>query len=299
MTPSVDKDMKQTRLKNLLVLLLIALTSCQASATRQSMRSDPAQASAGSRNSVSDNKSVAQNPGKLIHVIVALCDNEFQGIVPVPPSLGNGDDPPTNLYWGAGYGVKSFFRKSKDWTLISEVKNPTPVILERCIFKLKGQEIYMVADAYRGREIKQSTIDFLDYAAGRRSEPVATSMNSKPLTLNAGGSADLIAYVGHDGLMDFALAQYPQKADDRPRDAVILACVSKSYFNRPLRRTGANPLLWTTGLMAPEAYVLKAAVDGWILKESGEKIRTRAAQAYHKYQKCGLKAAMNLFSNGW
>jgi len=51
--------------------------------------------------------------------------------------------------------------------------------------------------------------------------------------------------------------------------------------------------------MAPESYVLKAAVDGWILNESGEQIRARAAEAYHKYQKCGLKAAMNLFSNGW
>jgi len=27
------------------------------------------------------------------HVVVALCDNEFQGIVPVPASLGNGADP--------------------------------------------------------------------------------------------------------------------------------------------------------------------------------------------------------------
>lgn len=292
--------MKRARLKSLLILLLAILAGCYGK-SGQTAHGDPAQARAsdGSRSSVATNKSAAKNPGKLIHVIVALCDNEYQGIVPVPPSLGNGDDPPSNLYWGAGYGVKSFFKKSKDWTLISEVKNPTPAILERCVFKRRDREVYMVADAYRGREIKQSTIDFLDYASGRSSADAQTSSNSKPLTLNAGGGADLIAYVGHDGLMDFTLPQYPQKADDRQRDAIILACASKSYFNKPLRRAGANPLLWTTGLMAPEAYVLKAAVDGWILNESGEKIRIRAAEAYHKYQKCGLKAAMNLFSNGW
>jgi hypothetical protein len=31
--------------------------------------------------------------GKMVYVIVALCDNVNQGIVPVAPALGNGDDP--------------------------------------------------------------------------------------------------------------------------------------------------------------------------------------------------------------
>lgn len=30
---------------------------------------------------------------KTIHVYVALCDNVYQGIVPVPKAIGNGDDP--------------------------------------------------------------------------------------------------------------------------------------------------------------------------------------------------------------
>ena len=38
---------------------------------------------------------------RTIHVVVALCDNENQGIVPVPEKLGNGKEPLTNLYWGA------------------------------------------------------------------------------------------------------------------------------------------------------------------------------------------------------
>ena len=31
-------------------------------------------------------------PPRSIHVLVALCDNVHQGIVPVPKSLGNGQD---------------------------------------------------------------------------------------------------------------------------------------------------------------------------------------------------------------
>ena len=40
------------------------------------------------------------------HVIVALSDNELQGIVPRTATLGDGDRPQSNLYWGAMYGVK-------------------------------------------------------------------------------------------------------------------------------------------------------------------------------------------------
>jgi hypothetical protein len=51
--------------------------------------------------------------------------------------------------------------------------------------------------------------------------------------------------------------------------------------------------------MAPEAYTLKAALDGWIAHEDGEAIRLRAAHAYDGYQHCGLRPAERLFATGW
>ena len=73
---------------------------------------------------------------RYIHVYVALCDNEYQGIVRVPQSLGNGKDPARNLYWGAMYGVKTFFKKyASEWQLIKKVDTDNPVILERLLFK--------------------------------------------------------------------------------------------------------------------------------------------------------------------
>lgn len=240
-----------------------------------------------------------RNPGKVIHVIVALCDNEHQGIVPVPAKIGNGEDPANNLYWGAAYGVKTFFSKSADWKLLSRTFNPGSNILERCVFKHQSREVYLIADAYRGAEIKQSLVDFFEYASGGNSAAINASADSSPARLMIGGSADLIVFVGHNGLMDFNLSQYPKRKDDKHRAAVMLCCASRNYFSEPLRQTGASPVLWTTGLMAPEAYVLKTAIDGWMLGENGEAIRTRAAVAYNTYQKCGLKAARNLFASGW
>src|SRR5882757_8911186 len=97
------------------------------------------------------------NPFPVIHVFVALCDNVNQGIVPVSASLGNGDNPKTNLYWRAGFGVKTFFLRNKDWELVNETNNPAPSILERLMFRHKATNTMLVADAYRGREIAQAT----------------------------------------------------------------------------------------------------------------------------------------------
>jgi len=240
---------------------------------------------------------MAQTPPRVIHVFVALADNQHQGIVPVPAALGNGDDPGRNLYWGAGGGVKTFFARSKEWELIWTAK-PAPPVLERCIFKYRTADVYLVADAYQGAQIKQATLDFLNAASG--GPPLKISMiGTRNVNINAGGSADIIAYVGHDGLMDFTLPKVPRNQSESRRDVIILACASKQYFTSAIRSSGAHPLLWTTNLMAPEAYTLKAALDGWIAKESAEQIRQRAAEAYSHYQKCSVKAARGLLVTGW
>ena len=53
-----------------------------------------------------------QSKPRVVHVFVALTDNEHQGIVPAPPVLGNGDDPARNPYRGAAFGVRTFFKES-------------------------------------------------------------------------------------------------------------------------------------------------------------------------------------------
>jgi len=236
---------------------------------------------------------------RTIHVFVALADNQHQGIVPVPARLGNGLDPVRNLYWGAAAGVKTFFVRSPDWILLSCTEKPKAEVLERCVFKHRRHEVYLVADAYRGDAIQQALLEFFAAAAGAGPESITLSLAPHPITLTMRGGSNVVAYVGHDGLMDSRLPFLTKKKNDIHRDAIILACASKQYFAEALRATGAYPLLWTTGLMAPEAYTLKSTLDGWIEHESNEEIRQRAASAYDKYQKCGLQGARRLFATGW
>lgn len=241
----------------------------------------------------------AQTKPRTIHVFVALADNEHQGIIPVPAALGNGDDPARNLYWGAAFGVRTFFKKSAEWKEISLAQKPKTYILERSIFEHRASGTILVADAYEGSEIKRALEDFFNAAAGLNSELISFPSTSAGHPENLSASADLVAYVGHDGLMDFSLQLELPNPTGATRSAIILACASRSFFKDLLRKTGAEPLLWTTGLMAPEAYTLKAALDGWILGESKEQIRQRAAGAYSRYQKCRVSAALRLFSNSW
>jgi hypothetical protein len=232
-------------------------------------------------------------------VFVALADNVNQGIVPVPAKLGNGLDPEHNLYWGAAGGVKTYFARSLDWRLVSEKPGPKREVLQRCVFKHRAADVYMVADAYRGDHIQAGITDFLQAAAGANPERVSVTAHRTEVSLAAGGDANLVAYIGHDGLMDFRLTSLPQQMNAKHREAIVLACISKTYFAGPLRATGAHPLLWTTGLMAPEAYTLKSALDGWIGAEPPEHIRERAAAAYDRYQKCGIRGARRLLVSGW
>ncbi len=232
---------------------------------------------------------------KTIHVFVALCDNKYQGIVPVPERIGDGKNPNTNLYWGCGYGVRSYFKlKTKDWNLVKTIKSTNSKILERILFKHATKDVYLLADAYDGEHIKTCTEDFLKASNGQK--PISISYNNTEL--NFGGKSNLLSYVGHDGLMDFEV-NIDYKLSKGIREVIILACYSKEYFKPHIEKAGAYPLLWTTHLMAPEAYTLKAAIDGWLLNEKEEIIEERAAQTYHKYQKCGIKGARNLFTTGF
>lgn len=236
----------------------------------------------------------ANNHTRTIHVMVALCDNKHQGIVKVPSAIGNGQQASTNLYWGAAYGVKTFFKKSKEWKLISTQKiNDT--IVERLLFKHATESVYLVADAYDGRYIKTATIDLIRASYGLDKKTIMAGSEK----IGIGGNADVLAYCGHDGLMDFDLPQEYTKADNKTRSIIILACYSKSYFSPHLQAAGIQPLVWSRGLMSPEAYTLHAALSAWIQSKSAANIREAAATAYSTWQHCSLKAARNLLVNGW
>lgn len=264
------------------------------------------------------------------HVVVALADNEAQGIVPVPPALGDGDDPDGNLYWGARYGVATWFARdaaeARGWERVALAETAVGAgtgeealpegVLRRVVFRRDVErdgvkaEAYVVADAWRGAAIREATLAFLRYAAGAETIAVRAAAAGNdagqdarnPVEIRAGGRAHVVAFVGHDGLMDFTIPadEAPERdADAPPRAAIVLACASEPYFRPLLERAGAWPMVTTTDLMAPEAYSLQAALDAWFDGPEGAgAMRAAAAEAYDRFQGCGSRAASRLFAVG-
>lgn len=231
---------------------------------------------------------------KTIHVFVALCDNEHQGIVPVNSKLGDGKSLRTNLYWGAGYGVKNFFKvKTDQWEYLRSYPAQDSIILERLLFKHKLEDVYLLADAYDGEWIKPCTEDFLLAANGQNS--VCIDYNGVPLDF--AGESNLVAYVGHDGLMEFDVEL---EFIENPKDsieAIVLACDSEGFFTADLASAEAKPILLTTSFMAPEAYTLEAALNTWVEGKGEVAIVESAAKAYSTYQKCSYNWALTLFTS--
>lgn len=240
---------------------------------------------------------------KVIHVVVALCDNQYQKIAPVPAALGNGQDPKHNLYWGAAYGFKTFFAKQKEWQVVQTNHSSNSNILDEIIYKHRTQDIYIIAQAYNGKYIDETTRDFMAYSAGQ--QPLTFEVNQ--VTIDAGGRADLVIYIGHDVLMEWSwqndlpdewhfqtLAKEHQQ-QQKSRYAAVFACQSRQYFSPALSRTGITPLILTTQNMAPEAYSVHAMIDGWVNGLSKSQIRYNVAASYSQYQKL-TKPALSLFA---
>lgn len=225
-------------------------------------------------------------PAKTVRIIVALVDNQHQGIVPVPPLIGNGQDARNNLYWGALYGVKTHFRKSPLWAAADHNMRPRDGILDRARFTLKDRAkpytLTVTAEAWAGDRMTDAITEFYDGLSGP-------------------DAADLTVFVGHNGLMDAPVtaprlsAQTIAHNRTTGRAAIILACYSDRYFSDTLRAFGVEPLVMTTGLMAPEAYSLDPAIRSWADGGDANAARTAAAAGYAKYQKIPLRNAKRLF----
>jgi hypothetical protein len=212
---------------------------------------------------------------KRVRAFVALCDNKSQGIVPVPARIGNGDDPETNLYWGCDDGLGAYFPHRAHWRVAKREKSIAPHLLRRLTLQHTSVGIELVASAYRGSQMSRCLQDFERAAAC--------------------GKYDLVAFLGHNGLMDAPLAPPVRVAGNRT-EVVALCCLSERYFAARLRALGCRPLLMTTQLMYPGSFLLDAAIKCWREGGSRKEIRLAAARAYARNQRISVRAASGIFA---
>jgi hypothetical protein len=221
--------------------------------------------------------SVAAQAEFQVRVFVALCDNKTQGIQPVGAKIGDGDKPEANLYWGCDDGFYSVFKRSAAWKTLSSTKDDAGVIMRRLEMQHSSKQIHLVAEAYRGSEMRRCVTDFEGAAASH--------------------AADLVVFIGHNGLMDFTLPPPAKGPNPRPTEAVVLCCRSASYFSPRLLAAGVRPVLMTQQLMYPGSFLLRDALAVWSPGKPTAPLREAAAKAYAENQKISVKAAKSVFAD--
>lgn len=235
---------------------------------------------------------------KVIHTYVALCDNQSQGIAPVPEKIGNGDDPANNLYWGCSDGARSFFNRSKHWKRLStSTVAAQPAILERLIYQHQGTQTIHVIDAWRGSNIQACMTKFIQSMAGQHYENLSLTTPLGKHRVNLGGGADFLCFIGHNGLMEFSVPALPANPKRKKSgDLMVLCCQSQRFFKKHSGAGKHQSRVMTASNMYPGAFILHDVLEGWLKKESNEKLRLRAAQAYANNQKISVKSALHVFA---
>jgi hypothetical protein len=85
--------------------------------------------------------------------------------------------------------------------LIKSIGTSNPYILERVLFKHATKDVFILAEAYDGEQIKSCTINFLKASNDQNIEYINHHKQKSPF----GGDPNLISYIGHEGLIDFEL----------------------------------------------------------------------------------------------
>ncbi len=242
----------------------------------------------------------------MVTIYVPLCDNQFQGIIPVPPLLGNGDDPKSNLYWGAGGGFYGYFKKNRDYREVYR-RTGNDTILETVVFERtvkpnnfwkdygvqKPYRIYLVGKAYRGRYINKAMLDFVTAVRCDSGEEILLADSTR---IGIDGKGRIVGYMGHNGLLD-AKTDFSGITENRTHNkgSFVFGCFSVYFFYDLLKGENSEILVLTNNLMCPEAYNLDAVIESLVNGESGDVLLARVARTYDHWQHCGYRGARKLF----
>jgi hypothetical protein len=246
----------------------------------------------------------------VVQVHVPLCDNSVTRCGNA--KLGDGNQPSTNLYWATtpGFG-KWFERRGTGWTRLLLATDPEATgdddVLELRVYRQsiaaaaswrkrgapRRFDVVLVIHAWRGTAIDRA----LDAYARDASQATPRSITlADGSTLAAGGAAQLVAFVGHNRLMDLDAYAWPEPGEVA-KGTIAIACHTAAYMKREVSAATRVPLLMTTDFLFSNAAPLEASVLAFARGEGYAAIRRTAAQAYAGVRKRELRHVFGAFTN--
>ncbi len=229
----------------------------------------------------------------VVEVHVPLCDNTI--IRCGNPKLGDGDSPATNLYWATSPGFGHWFkRRHSGWTEVSvdtehtgdadvlETRTYRRTIATPAAWRERGAprryELEVVVHAWRGSAIDRALAAYARDISGK------------------GSAAQLVAFVGHNRLMDLDEFTWPAPGK-LAQGAIAIACATAPYMKDEVPAATRVPLLMTSDLLFANAAPLEAAVLAFARGGGYAKIRRDAAIAYAGVQNRPVARVLRTFTN--
>ena len=245
----------------------------------------------------------------VVEVHVPLCDNTI--IRCGNKKLGDGDNPETNLYWSTTPGFGEWFvRPGSGWKRVAKQKAGETgdvdvlamhvyrrTVTTPAAWKKRGApaklEIDIVVHGWRGTAIDRALAAYAADVSGSTARTVKLDDGS---TLDAGGAAQIVAWVGHNRLMDLDTFQWPAPGT-ATKGAIAIACQTAPYMEEPVPAATRVPLLMTRDFLFANAAPLEAAVLAFASGGSYAKIRLDSATAYAGVQQREVRQVFGAFTN--
>jgi hypothetical protein len=245
----------------------------------------------------------------VVEIHVPLCDSSI--IACGNAKLGDGDNPETNLYWSTTPGFGAWFaRGGSGWKRVlaqraGETGDDDVVavhvyrrdVATPASWRKRGApkrfELDLVIHGWRGKAIDRALAAYAADVSGHAARVVTLADKTE---IAAGGAAQLVAWVGHNRLMDLDHFDWPAPASE-PKGAIAIACDTAPYMKASVSAATRVPLLMTSDLLFANAAPLEAAVLAFASGGDYARIRRDAAVAYAGVQKSTLVHVLGAFTN--
>jgi len=252
---------------------------------------------------------VAAGKPLVVEVHVPLCDSSI--IACGNQKLGDGDNPATNLYWSTTPGFGEWFaRRGSGWKRVLAQKagdTGDPDVLAVHVYRRqvtasaawvkrgapKHFELDVVVHGWRGKAIDRALAAYAADVSGQGTRTLALADGTQ---VEAGGAAQLVAFVGHNRLMDLERFEWPTPGK-ATQGAIAIACDTAPYMKREVSAATRVPLLMTSDLLFANAAPLEAAVIAFATGNGYAEIRRAATAAYADIQQETFRHVSGVFTN--
>jgi hypothetical protein len=245
----------------------------------------------------------------VVQIHAPLCEKT---IIPCGnDKLGNGDNPATNLYWATSPGFgKWFARKGGGWKKVLDQKagdTGDDDVLALHVYKrtmtaakawvAKGAPkkftVFVVVFGWRGTAIDRALTADAREVSGLDPRSITLPDGTDVV---AGGSAQIVAYSGHNRLMDLDGFDWPAPATTA-HGAIAVACMTADYMEDVVPAPTRVPLLMTRDFLFANAAPVEAVVLAFARGAGYGAMRKDAATAYAGVQEREVRKVFGAFTN--